>query len=92
MTVPIGWVYLLDDGMEQIEKIPGLSALVEKLTDSIAVFIYTTIEPFLKPLLQTATTQLASTSAEVINSHDQYEVFNDPRAVSIVVLWEWASS
>lgn len=35
----------------------------------------------MKPILQSATTALQSGSAEVINSHDQYEVFNDPRAV-----------
>jgi hypothetical protein len=38
-------------------------------------------EPFMKPILQSATSALQSGSAEVINSHDQYEVFNDPRAV-----------
>ncbi|CAE6433141.1 unnamed protein product [Rhizoctonia solani] len=63
-----------------IEKIPGLGAVIEKITDNLAVFIYTTLEPFMKPILQSATTALQSGSAEVINSHDQYEVFNDPRA------------
>jgi len=63
-----------------IEKIPGLGPLLEKMMDSISVFIFTTLEPFMKPLLQTATTSLNTASAEVINKHDQYEVFNDPRA------------
>jgi hypothetical protein len=80
----------------------GLGALIEKLTDNLAVFIYTTlgqslclfvggtadmkgVEPFMKPILQSATTALQSGSAEVINSHDQYEVFNDPRAVSQLI-------
>ncbi|KAF8586868.1 Het-C-domain-containing protein [Ramaria rubella] len=63
-----------------IEKIPGLGPLIEKLMDSIAVFVYTTLEPYLKPLLQTASSALSTSSAEVINTHDQYEVFNDPRA------------
>ncbi|KAJ8076424.1 hypothetical protein PM082_000847 [Marasmius tenuissimus] len=63
-----------------IEKIPGLGALIEKLMDSISVFVFTTLEPFLKPILKTATTGLASASGEVIDSHDQYEVFNDPQA------------
>ncbi|RXW13961.1 hypothetical protein EST38_g11892 [Candolleomyces aberdarensis] len=57
-----------------IEKIPGLGPLIEKLMESISVF------PFLKPILQSATSGLQSASAEVVNSHDQYEVFNDPRA------------
>ena len=46
------------------------------------MFVFTTLEPFLKPILQTATTSLQSVSGEVINNHDQYEVFDDPRAVS----------
>jgi hypothetical protein len=63
-----------------IEKIPGLGPLVEKLMDSISVFVFTTLEPFLKPIMKTATAGLSSASGEVINSHDQYEVFDDPRA------------
>ncbi|TDL18750.1 Het-C-domain-containing protein [Rickenella mellea] len=63
-----------------IEKIPGLGPLIEKLMESIQVFIFTTLEPYLKPILKTATTGLMSASGEVINNHDQYEVFNDPRA------------
>ena len=42
--------------------------------DSISVFIFTTLEPYLKPLMKTATTGLMSASGEVIDSHDQYEV------------------
>ncbi|KAJ7740023.1 heterokaryon incompatibility protein HET-C [Mycena maculata] len=63
-----------------IEKIPGLGPLLEKISDSISVFVFTTLEPFLKPLLKTATTSLSSVSAEVVNNEDQYEVFNDLRA------------
>ncbi|OAX41617.1 Het-C-domain-containing protein [Rhizopogon vinicolor AM-OR11-026] len=63
-----------------IEKIPGLGPLVEKIQDSITVFVFTTLEPFLKPLLATATSSLQMASSEVINGHDQYEVFNDPYA------------
>ncbi|KAJ7269830.1 heterokaryon incompatibility protein HET-C [Mycena rebaudengoi] len=63
-----------------IEKIPGLGPMIEKLMESIAVFVFTTLEPFLKPILKTATTSLAGVAGEVIDSHDQYEVFNDPRA------------
>ncbi|KAG7098509.1 hypothetical protein E1B28_000453 [Marasmius oreades] len=63
-----------------IEKIPGLGPLIEKLMESISVFVFTTLEPFLKPILKTATAGLQSASGEVIDSHDQYEVFNDPQA------------
>lgn len=39
------------------------------------------LQPFLKPLMKTATTQLMAASGEVIDKADQYEVFDDPRAV-----------
>ncbi|KXN89330.1 hypothetical protein AN958_05828 [Leucoagaricus sp. SymC.cos] len=65
---------------QTIEKIPGLGPLIEKIADSISVFVFTTLEPFLKPILQTATSGLSAASGEVIDTHDQYEVFNDPRA------------
>lgn len=32
-----------------IERIPGLSSMVEKLTDAINRFVFTTLEPMLKP-------------------------------------------
>ena len=60
-----------------IDKIPGLSGLVEKISNSISVFIITTLEPFVKPLLGTATQALGASSAAVIDSHDQEEVWND---------------
>ncbi|KAJ4483403.1 heterokaryon incompatibility protein HET-C, partial [Lentinula aciculospora] len=63
-----------------IERIPGLGPLIEKIMDSVSVFVFTTLEPFVKPLLQTATSELQSVSGEVIDNQDQYEVFNDPRA------------
>ncbi|PCH35251.1 Het-C-domain-containing protein [Wolfiporia cocos MD-104 SS10] len=63
-----------------IDKIPGLGALLEKITDSITVFVFTTLEPFLKPIMKQATTGLQAASGAVINQHDQYEVFDDPRA------------
>lgn len=51
-----------------------------RMLNCAPVFIYTTLEPYLMPLLKTATSQLMTASTEVINSSDQYEVFNDPRA------------
>ncbi|CEQ40366.1 SPOSA6832_01974, partial [Sporobolomyces salmonicolor] len=34
-----------------IEKIPGLSSLVEKITNGVNAFVFTTIEPLLKPIM-----------------------------------------
>ncbi|CAK5262127.1 unnamed protein product [Mycena citricolor] len=63
-----------------IEKIPGLNALVEKISDSIGVFVFTTLEPFLNPILKTSTTALAGVSGEVINNAEQFEVFDNPHS------------
>jgi hypothetical protein len=41
------------------------------------VFIITTLEPFVKPLIGTATDALGTSSQAVIDSHDQEEVWND---------------
>ncbi|WVN85209.1 uncharacterized protein L203_100354 [Cryptococcus depauperatus CBS 7841] len=60
-----------------IDRIPGLSGLVEKISNSVSVFIITTLEPFVKPLLGTATEALGQSSQAIIDSHDQYEVWND---------------
>ncbi len=46
------------------------------------------IQPFLKPLLKSATSSLSAVSGEVIDTHDQYEVFNDPRAVRLGVFFK----
>jgi hypothetical protein len=54
-----------------------LSGVVEKISNSVSVFIITTLEPFVKPLLGTATSALGQSSQAVIDSHDQEEVWND---------------
>lgn len=65
-----------------IDRIPGLSALTEKIGNSVSVFVMTTIEPYVKPLLGTATETLANSSQAVLNAHanDQFEVWNNPNA------------
>lgn len=63
-----------------LEKIPGLNAFLDKISGSVSVFIMTTLEPFVKPLLGQASTVLHSTSQQVIDSHDQYEVWNNYNA------------
>jgi hypothetical protein len=56
------------------------SNTLQSIMENITVFVFTTLEPYLKPLMKTATTQLSNSAAEVINKIDQYEVFNDPHA------------
>ncbi|UZJ54049.1 hypothetical protein CBS101457_003369 [Exobasidium rhododendri] len=63
-----------------IEKIPGLNALVEKASNALSVFVFTLIEPYVQPIMRQAMGGLHMTSAEVIKSEDQYEVFDNPTA------------
>jgi hypothetical protein len=65
---------------QTIEKIPGLSSLVEKISNSISVFVLTLIEPYVQPLVKQALGGLQMGSSEVINQEDQFEVFNNPNA------------
>ncbi|WOO81062.1 uncharacterized protein LOC62_03G004590 [Vanrija pseudolonga] len=60
-----------------IDRIPGLSSLTEKISNSVSIFVITTMEPFVKPLIGNATNALQTSSQAVIDSHDQYEVWND---------------
>ncbi|GAA6015071.1 hypothetical protein JCM11491_001649 [Sporobolomyces phaffii] len=67
-------------GLENtIEKI-GLASVVEKITNSVNAFVFTTIEPLLKPIMGQATQVLGQGSAAVLNNSDQYAVFDNPRS------------
>jgi hypothetical protein len=63
-----------------MEKIPGLSSLIEKISNSLSVFVFTLIEPYVQPLIKQALGGLKMGSSQVINQEDQYEVFNNPNA------------
>ncbi|EST05607.1 Heterokaryon incompatibility Het-C [Kalmanozyma brasiliensis GHG001] len=63
-----------------IEKIPGLSSLVEKLTNELNIFVFTLIEPYAKPIMQQGMSALKLGSGAVINKQEQYEVFDNPNA------------
>ncbi|KDQ14431.1 hypothetical protein BOTBODRAFT_132240 [Botryobasidium botryosum FD-172 SS1] len=80
------WSVLLwrDNTMKDIGKIvsniPGLQGLLEKLSNAINTYVFTILEPWLTPILQNATGTLHEGSAAVIDTDDQYEVFNNPYA------------
>lgn len=63
-----------------IEKIPGLSSLIDNVTTSVASFTMTLIEPFVKPLMQQAMSGLHATSGAIVSGADQYAVFDNPNA------------
>ncbi|KAF8899167.1 heterokaryon incompatibility protein Het-C-domain-containing protein [Infundibulicybe gibba] len=68
------------DVLAKIEMVPGLSDLIEELTNALNAYVFTVIAPWLTPILQQATGVLGEGSKAVIDSDDQYEVFNNPNA------------
>ncbi|KAJ7492177.1 Het-C-domain-containing protein [Mycena latifolia] len=66
--------------LEKIEMIPGLDELIDQLSNALNAYVYTVIAPWITPVLQQATSVLGEGSKAVINTEEQYEVFDNPRA------------
>ncbi|GJJ09955.1 hypothetical protein Clacol_004179 [Clathrus columnatus] len=64
------------DILKTIAIIPGLSALFERLSEALNAFIYSLLDPILQDIIA----HLQSHSEEVINTHEQFQVFDDPNA------------
>ncbi|KAG8709800.1 hypothetical protein FRC08_018045 [Ceratobasidium sp. 394] len=71
---------VMHDVTKTIQNIPGLESLLDDLTNAMNAYVYTTLEPWLTPILQQSTSALQEGSAAVIDTADQYEVFNNPDA------------
>ncbi|KAI9511719.1 heterokaryon incompatibility protein Het-C-domain-containing protein [Russula earlei] len=65
---------------ETIDSVPGLESLLDGLSESLDTYVYTILAPWLTPMLAEVTSTLGDASKAVIDSADQYEVFNDPHA------------
>lgn len=63
-----------------IEKIPGLEALVERITETLTIFILSLLAPFIRPVLAGISKTLQSGSGEVIDASGkhQFEPWTDP--------------
>lgn len=63
-----------------IEKIPGLEALVDRITETLTVFILSLLAPFVRPVLNAISKTLQTGSEGVINASGkhQYEVWTNP--------------
>ena len=63
-----------------IEKIPGLEALVEKITERLTLFVLSLLAPFIRPIITAASKQLKAGSSTVVNASGkhQYEPWTDP--------------
>lgn len=62
-----------------IEKIPGLEALVEKITETLTVFILSLLAPFVRPVIEALTKTLQSGSGEVVelSAKNQFAPWTD---------------
>ncbi|KAI5843816.1 NIMA-interacting protein tinc [Morchella snyderi] len=62
-----------------LESIPGLTAIVEKLSEAVSIFVFSLIAPFLMPILHQVKMELSTGSGEVIGSSKnlQFIVFHD---------------
>ncbi|KAI5839891.1 HET-C domain protein [Morchella snyderi] len=56
-----------------IEKVPGLSALVEKISDTLAVFVLGLLAPYVQPLIAQASLGLKESSSQVVDSSAQQQ-------------------
>lgn len=56
-----------------IEKIPGLEAIVEKISETLTVFVLSLLAPFVRPLINAASKSLQTGSAGVINASGKHQ-------------------
>lgn len=63
-----------------VEKIPGLETLVEKVSETLTVFVMSLLAPFIRPIIKFATESLKAGSASVLSasSEKQFEPWDDP--------------
>jgi len=63
-----------------IEKIPGLEALVEKITETLTLFVLSLLAPYIRPIINAVSAQLKAGSSTVVDASGkhQYEPWTDP--------------
>ena len=63
-----------------IERIPGLEALVEKISETLTVFVLSLLAPFVRPIINAVSAQLKNGSSSVVDASGkhQYEPWTDP--------------
>ncbi|KAL9027794.1 MAG: hypothetical protein Q9196_003742 [Gyalolechia fulgens] len=63
-----------------IEKIPGLEALVEKITERLTLFVLSLLAPFIRPIINAVSAQLKTGSSAVVDASGkhQFEPWTDP--------------
>ncbi|KAF9442817.1 heterokaryon incompatibility Het-C [Macrolepiota fuliginosa MF-IS2] len=71
---------IVRDIAEKIEMVPGLTELIDELTNALNAYVYTILAPYVVPMITQATGVLDEGSKAVIDNEDQYQVFDDPDA------------
>ncbi|KAJ5636410.1 uncharacterized protein N7484_009723 [Penicillium longicatenatum] len=63
-----------------IEKVPGLEAIMEKISETLTVFIMSLLAPFIRPLINAASKSLQTGSSGVVaaSGKHQFEPWTDP--------------
>lgn len=63
-----------------IEKVPGLEAIVEKITETLTLFVLSLLAPFIRPIINAVSAQLKAGSSTVVDASGkhQYEPWTDP--------------
>lgn len=56
-----------------IERIPGLSALVEKISDTLSLFVLGLLAPYVQPIIAQVSLELKAGSSAVVDSSAQHQ-------------------
>lgn len=67
-----------------IAKIPGLEALVEKISETLSIFILSLLAPFVRPIIDAVSKSLKEGSTGVVqaSANQQFEPWNDPHCTN----------
>ncbi|KAH8812021.1 heterokaryon incompatibility protein Het-C-domain-containing protein [Xylogone sp. PMI_703] len=67
-----------------IAKIPGLEALVEKISETLTLFILSLLAPYVRPIIDAVSKSLKQGSSSVVeaSANSQFEPWNDPHSTN----------
>ncbi|KAF8460509.1 heterokaryon incompatibility protein Het-C-domain-containing protein [Kalaharituber pfeilii] len=67
---------------EGIDKVPGVSEVLENLTGAMQIYIFSVLAPYIMPILEKVKLELAAGSDGILKASEkgQYVVFNDDRS------------
>ncbi len=65
-----------------LEKVPGLQALCDKITETITLFVLSLLAPFIRPIIKAVTKELKDGSSAVVDSsgRHQFEPWTNPHS------------